>query len=407
MPNFDLFCAQFISQLTPEDWRKYSLACRPDVVVALADTPFTNPPYSQKRLTKSIERSTAWIASLVKPVSPQEPVPFAIFAHLAGNTSISARKAFSNSLVETLYGPEAEAVKPYSHLDQAIAGYTVDLIPLFLSLAAAEQRNVAESDAVVQSLPPPRTEAVVPLVKASLEQLPIGKPRLVNSTQTPHEILRLISSIGVDLFDAHWAQRAADVGIALDFRFPVARDGVASGKKVEMGHNIYDLAYAHDFSPLADSFRGASQTDKPAKPICICAACSPIQPPSRLYHGVDNETYSGDPPPPEKTTYLPPFTRAYVHHLLHTHEMSAHSILAIHNLAVLETFFAGVREVLHRDNGASWEEEVALFMDTYDEGLQVLEEAKIRWKEVDLARGKGRLAREKAKEEDSGVATPA
>jgi hypothetical protein len=28
-------------------------------------------------------------------------------------------------------------------------------------------------------------------------------------------------------------------------------------------------------------------------------------------------------------------------------------------------------------------------MDTYDEGLQVLEEAKVRWKEVDLARGKG------------------
>jgi queuine tRNA-ribosyltransferase len=306
--------------------------------------------------------------------------------------------------VETLYGPEAEAVKPYSHLDQAIAGYTVDLVPLFLSLAAAEQKSVPESEEAVEPSPPQRTEAVVPLVKASLEQLPIGKPRLVNSTQNPHEILRLISSIGVDLFDAHWPQRASDFGIALDFQFPVPKDGLPSstapGKKMEMGHNIYDFSYAHDFSPLAESFRGASQTDVPAKTICVCAACSPVQPLSRLYHGVDNEAYSGDPPPPEKKTYLPPFTRAYVHHLLHTHEMSAHTLLAMHNLAVLEAFLAGVREVLQRKDDPSWEEEVARFMDTYDEGLQVLEEAKVRWKEVDLARGKGRLAREKAKEEE-------
>ncbi|RXW17435.1 hypothetical protein EST38_g8408, partial [Candolleomyces aberdarensis] len=336
-----------------------------------------------------------------------EPVPFAIFAHLAGNTSIPARKAFSDSLLETLYGPEAEAVKPYSHLDQAVAGYTVDLVPLLLSLATAEQKNAASSEEVVESSPPQQAQVVVPLIKASLEQLPIDKPRLVNSTQTPHEILRLISSIGVDLFDAHWAQRAADFGIALDFQFPVPKGVVTSstavGKKKEMGHNIYDFNYAHDFSPLADSFRGASQTSASAKPVCLCAACSPVQPASRLYHGVDNESHSGDLPPPEKRTYLPPFTRAYVHHLLHTHEMSAHTLLAMHNLAILETFLAGVREVLTRDGGVTWEEEVAQFMDTYDEGLQVLEEAKVRWKEVDLARGKGRLAREKAKEEEAGV----
>ena len=40
------------------------------------------------------------------------------------------------------------------------------------------------------------------------------------------------------------------------------------------------------------------------------------------------------------------FSRAYLHHLLHTHEMSAHTFLAAHNLAVLDAFFAGIRSTL-------------------------------------------------------------
>lgn len=59
------------------------------------------------------------------------------------------------------------------------------------------------------------------LLRASLDPLPFAKPRLVTDVRSPHEILRLIRDIGVDVFDAGWAVKAADIGIALDFIFPV------------------------------------------------------------------------------------------------------------------------------------------------------------------------------------------
>ena len=42
------------------------LACQLDIVFALSDTPFTGRPYSQKRLAKSIERSSAWLSNLLQ-----------------------------------------------------------------------------------------------------------------------------------------------------------------------------------------------------------------------------------------------------------------------------------------------------------------------------------------------------
>lgn len=59
------------------------------------------------------------------------------------------------------------------------------------------------------------------LLRASLDPLPIAKPRLVTDVRSPHEILRLIRDIGVDVFDAGWVVKAADIGVALDFIFPV------------------------------------------------------------------------------------------------------------------------------------------------------------------------------------------
>lgn len=59
------------------------------------------------------------------------------------------------------------------------------------------------------------------LLHASLDPLPIAKPRLVTDVRSPHEILRLIRDIGVDVFDAGWAVKAADIGVAFDFIFPV------------------------------------------------------------------------------------------------------------------------------------------------------------------------------------------
>jgi queuine tRNA-ribosyltransferase len=84
--------------------------------------------------------------------------------------------------------------------------------------------------------------------------------------------------------------------------------------------------------------------------------------------------------------------------------MSAHALLVMHNLAVLDAFFAGVRGLI-LDAPENWDAEVLKFGEQYDETMVVFERAKARWKEVELARGKGRLAREKEKREEGNVGT--
>ena len=67
----------------------------------------------------------------------------------------------------------------------------------------------------------------------------------------------------------------------------------------------------------------------------------------RLYHhpheyGVD----TSNDEPTSSPQYKPHFTRAYIHHLLHAHEMSAHALLAMHNIQVLSAFLSGILHVM-------------------------------------------------------------
>jgi hypothetical protein len=88
--------------------------------------------------------------------------------------------------------------------------------------------------------------------------------------------------------------------------------------------------------------------------------------------------------------------------------MSAHTLLVAHNLAVLDAFFAGVRKVLGSGgDAAAFTAEVDHFVHVYgtDDQIDVLEEAQRMWRDVELARGKGRLRREAAKQVESTVGT--
>lgn len=322
---------------------------------------------------------------------------------MAGSTSIPARRAFAESLVEKLFGPEAETVRPFQILDQGVSGYSFDLVPLRLSLDA--QSPVRAASALEPNLPssvsaspiaahsdlPHYADQLPLLLQTSLEPLPTTKPRLINTVNSPHEVLRLISTVGIDIFDAHWGQRAGDIGVALDFTFPAPPSPLANlvksrpNGKLDIGRNLYDDSYTSDFSSFSSVH-------------CECLACSPIAPSVRIYHGADDPSYTNEQESSssQKRVKLS-FTRAYVHHLVHTHEMSAHSLLVIHNLSVLESFFSSIRSVLANQDREEWEREVKRFMEVYDERLEVFDEARDMWREVDLARGKGRLAREKVK----------
>ncbi len=421
-------------------WKTYVSQCKPDLVVALSDTPFTPAPHSQKRLTKSIERSIAWLADFLR-VSPADPSPTRprnVLVHLAGGIETSARAEFAERLSEPIEPKDAPGLSPSLNiLDDGVAGYVFDLQPLHTALAVEASRTRGPSSSKDELLhandrqqsSPQTSIELAELFRASLDPLPANKPRIVNSPVSPHEILRLIRDVGVDLVDGSWAQRAADIGIALDFRFPAPRPPPSESSaenapppltrkdgKLNLGHNLFDPLYRHDHSRLALSFLDGKSAEQaqltpgsaspPPMPVCHCHACSPRSPAARMLHSaVDAHAWADVPP----SALQAPFVRAYLHHLLHTHEMSAHSLLTMHNLTVLAAFLSGIRDVLARGDAGRDEfgREVARFEETYDEEMALWDEAERMWLEVDHARGKGRLAREKEKQTKSTIGTAA
>ncbi|OAX40573.1 hypothetical protein K503DRAFT_714294 [Rhizopogon vinicolor AM-OR11-026] len=448
--HISALCMRGVKKVTLADWRSYVLTMQPDIAFALSDTPFTAVPHSQKRITKSIERSTAWLADLLRPFgnstedSPLESTPthpLNVFVHMAGGASISARKSFSHNLTENLHGLEADAVNPLRCLDDGVAGYAFDLATLRMKpvpISVGEDRGrsieIANNSSIPQDLvslaemPTPNTTRIptsfsssmndLPslslsptlgeLLRVSLNSLPIAKPRLITDVRSPHEILRLVRDVGIDVYDAGWVVKAADVGVALDFIFPIPSAHVGLDlRKRDIGHNLYDSKYAGDFTSVTDAFlAGRDRTPSSISPICPCIACSPVTSGYPIHHSKtdvqSHQTHLDDGVGREPL--LPPFTRSYLHHLLHTHEMSAHTFLVAHNVAVLDALFTGVRTIIsgHADQNeaaAFFAREVTRFEDAYDEALSVLHTARDNWNDVKQARGKGRLARESGKTE--------
>ncbi|KAG8988613.1 hypothetical protein FRB90_002652, partial [Tulasnella sp. 427] len=203
---------------------------------------------------------------------------------------------------------------------------------------------------------------------------------------------------GVDLFDSHFAQQAADWGVALDFRFRVPPSEVDE-TPVDIGVNVYEVEHAMAFVRLAKSLRGGAEEGDSDLPTCPCIACTPKFSSTPVLHSSIDE-----PPSTSEAQLAPPFTRGYIHHLLHTHEMTAHVLLAAHNLEVLSRFFADIRAFLAElssspDAEDRFAEEIRKFEKRYKRPDELLAKAKLSWEEVNLARGKGRLAREKAAKE--------
>ncbi|KAG8870388.1 hypothetical protein FRB97_009803 [Tulasnella sp. 331] len=380
-------------------FHSYATAVKPDIIFALSDILFVPQPPSERRVIKSLERSLRWLSQLLRTSAKSNTKLPNIIVHMVGGIDDVARDDFATGLTEALEGANAMELKPLGleTLEEGVSGFSFDLVPLKkeLLLTGADKNTI--------------TQTLINLVQISLKALPKGKPRLLTGANSPHEILHFVR-IGIDVFDAHFAQRAADWGIALDFRFPARDPGEPSTKKREIGVNLYGETYSMDFGRLAENFRGeALQDHDESVSTCPCIACSPRFCSSPLLQSsMDRSCYESS------TAFAPPFTRAYLHHLLHTHEMSAHAMLAAHNISVFSKFLTDLRnfiETLHEDV-ASFKREVQRFHECYiipdvHEGL--FERAKGHWEDVNLTRGKGRLAREKLAKEnavivESGVA---
>jgi queuine/archaeosine tRNA-ribosyltransferase len=346
-------------QVVPATYKSMISEIKPDIVFAQGDTCIGNAPHSQKRLTKEIERSCTWLLELLsKPHRPSN-----IFLTLVGGESPEARSAFSRALLEPPDERERKLLEELANLDSGIFGYTIDLAPLRLTLST-----------VGKSI----DEGVNDMIEASLKDLSANKPRLATSTISPFEVLRLVDQ-GVDLFDVQWALNAAQWGVALDFSFPPRTSG-------SLGHNLYDPVYASQHSSLSIS-------------QCPCAACSPTYTPQALDHSPYLTALLKTKVGPQEAAHdesAHTRTRAYIHHLLQTHEIGAHVLLTMHNLSIADAFMAGIREELSKGLDA-FHQAMGMFLAAHDKltAWKVLEEGKQWWSKVDKERGKGRLKREK------------
>jgi queuine tRNA-ribosyltransferase subunit QTRTD1 len=132
-----------------------------------------------------------------------------------------------------------------------------------------------------------------------LSALPPAKPRLLEGVGLPLEVLAGVAQ-GLDLFGSGYPTQLTEQGMAAVFPadFPPDDDDAMADEGETSKLNLYDLRYAEDQRALLDG--------------CACPCCAE-------------------------------HTRAYLHHLLQTHELTASVLLQLHNTWHYAAFFAHVR----------------------------------------------------------------
>lgn len=125
--------------------------------------------------------------------------------------------------------------------------------------------------------------------------------RVMNGMDHPLEILECVYHGGVDLFDGTYPFTCAEFGYASIYPLLPEKDAIIKDETDVMKMNLRNRSYRKDFRPILDH--------------CPCWACK--------HH-----------------------TRAYIHHLLNTHEMLAEVLLCMHNLHHYLQLFQTIQQQL-------------------------------------------------------------
>jgi queuine tRNA-ribosyltransferase subunit QTRTD1 len=275
--------------VTPEGYMEVIRALAPDAYVALSD----EVPASARadRVRRAVDRSAEWLDRCLAAA----PAGAAAFAAVQGGAAPAER---------------ARAARAAAARAPALAGFAL------AGLGTGESR--AERAAALAAM---------------LGELPRGKARLAQGLGAPDELLDAVAA-GVDLFDDAYAVDATEGGYALSF--PLGPDDPANGEATSSGLGatksggggaedgangtaaVADGSGEEDVVAGDDSKlnlrAGAHRLD--ARPLvagCPCAACAPGH------------------------------SRAYLHHLLLAHEMTAEVLLEAHNATHLARFLAAAR----------------------------------------------------------------
>ena len=294
------------TKITTDDYARWIEAIQPDAFVALADeSPSWRDGVALKKTKQASARTEKWLARLLEKTK-ELPTRPSVFASLQGGADVQERRACAEGIVER-HGTQ-------------LAGFAIG------SMGAGETPGEHRQS----------------LLRASIEPTPWDKPRYVAGLGAPLDVLDALES-GVDLVEASFCHQCTTQGYALTFpvKPPPKTNGAGGSKKRKRrdgkdGDERHERV-AEDEERVAedgeeedaerrlltggDAFKSnmwalAYRADKrPLLPGCECYTC---------------ERYM----------------RAYVHHLLQCHEMTAAVLLDIHNYFHFNKFMEAAREAI-------------------------------------------------------------
>lgn len=278
---------QGATKISPEEYMNVVDALKPDLAVALSDEVAAD--VKTIRASASVDRSIAWLdRCLASPSAINQP----LLGCVQGAQYLSQRK---------------RCIEALSSRMAMLGGICVS------GLGTGES-------------PQQRTEILTEV----LDQVPEEKIRMVSCIFNPLDMLEAIQ-LGVDLFDMSYIASITAGGYALTFPIHPTEESKqstlhSSSRKNEANNdsddsiqrrearsiegqddmkiNLWSAIYKHDDRSLTHS--------------CACAASK--------------------------------HTRAYIHHLLNSHEMTAYVLLESHNTEHMLKFFAAIRESIASGN---------------------------------------------------------
>uniref|UniRef100_A0A7S1G9J2 Queuine tRNA-ribosyltransferase accessory subunit 2 n=1 Tax=Bicosoecida sp. CB-2014 TaxID=1486930 RepID=A0A7S1G9J2_9STRA len=302
---------------TPSGRKKVTVAdhCRmleafaPDVAACLSDElPATG---GKRRAAQAVERTLKWLdATLETPLGK------------AAAAAVAAAEAGEGSGGDG--GGEAQVV---TQLLGVVVGGTN---PLLRAQSAEETAKRPVAGFVLGGFGMGESAAQrAELLQLTISKLPATKPRVVVGAETPLEALEAVAA-GVDVVDAVYPYLLARDRFAstFDFTWPaldaaaddMVVDAAAAPRAPEARPPVPTSA-ERDTEPLGDGVKlllsesAFARDTRPLVPGCTCYTCTD-------------------------------HTRAYVHHLVNTHEMLADVLLFNHNLHHWLGFFAEVRRAI-------------------------------------------------------------
>ncbi|KAG0305407.1 Queuine tRNA-ribosyltransferase subunit qtrtd1 [Dissophora globulifera] len=326
-PNTDrhvlLSTPKGVRQLTLDDYLKVVRQFQPDIIAALADNIVDTKESPQKRVRKSIDRTLKWLDQILveRQGGDGRAADRLVEEEKKRRKELKEkRKTLTKEQQQLQHDQNARdpiAVQPVSTepwTDVAVFAHVQ--VSHFEDERIWSAKETAKRDGVDGFilnanvlLSTSNKEEALQQLENSLGYLPSQKPKLVYGIHAPEDVLKAVA-LGVDLFDTMYPFQLTEDGKASLFYFgesatpgAVAAASTLSSSNTNRWINLWDDEHGDKFVPILDG--------------CECYACKGNR-----------------------------HTRAYINHLLKTHEMLATVLLMSHNMYQYSRFFAAVREAV-------------------------------------------------------------